>query len=245
MRLVSAHRGSALRNRRPTCVRRTDLRYCIPTCVRRSVLRYCIPTRVRRSDLRYCIPTCVRRFVPRYCIPTRVRRSVPRCRIPMCIRRSVLPPTDTHAPPRPVLHFSRSAAAQLAALCILETFPFIGKKMRPVALGSFRIAWKRFHFSITVYYRFLILSTLFSHFFRFFLRRIAFFLRLHAISDCYILVRSSFLHSSHRTLSRRRSQRIVPQKRRARRAVLTNSALAVQDAPQSLQKGSPHAAYRT
>lgn len=219
MRLVSTHRGSALRNRRPT--------------------------HVRRTDLRYCIPTCVRRFVPRYCIPTRVRRFVPRCCIPMCIRRSVLPPTDTHAPPRPVLHFSRSAAAQLAAFCVLETFPFIGKKMRAVALGSFRIAWKRFHFSITVYYRFLILSTLFSHFFRFFLRRIAFFLRLHAISDCYILVRSSFLHSSHRTLRRRRSQRIVPQKRRARWAVLTNSALAVQDAPQSLQKGSPHAAYRT
>lgn len=193
MRLVSAHRGSALRNHR---------------------------------HMR------VRRFVPRYCIPTRVRRSD-------------LPPTDTHAPPRPVLHFPLSAAAQLAAFRILETFPFIGKKMRAVALGSFRIVWKRFHFSITVYYRFLILSTLFSHFFHFFSRRIAFFLRLDAISDCYILVRSSFLHSSHRTLRRRRSQRIIPQKRRARWAVLTNSALAVQDAPQSLQKGSPHAAYRT
>ena len=200
----------------------------------------------------------VRRFVPRCCIPTRVRRSVPRCRIPMCVRRtdlryciptcvrrSVLPPTDTHAPPRPVLHFSRSAAAQLAAFFVLETFPFIGKKMRALALGSFRIIWKRFQSLITVYYRFLILSTLFSHFFHFFSRRIAFFLRLHAISDCYILVRSSFLHSSHCTLRRRRSQRIVPQKRRARWAVLTNSALAVQDASQSLQKGSPHAAYRT
>ena len=219
MRLVSAHRGSALRNHRHMRVRRF-----VPRC---------------------CIPTRVRRFVPCCCIPTRVRRFVPRCCIPMCVRRSVLPPTDTRAPPRPVLHFPRSAAAQLAAFHILETFPFVGKKMRAVALGSFRIAWKRFHFSITVYYRFLILSTLFSHFFRFFSRRIAFFLRLHAISDCYILVRSSFLHSSHRTLRRRRSQRIVPQKRRARWAVLTNSALAVQDAPQSLQKGSPHAAYRT
>ena len=245
MRLISARRGSTLLYRRPTRVRRFVPYYCIPVCVCHSAPRYCIPVCVRRSVLRYCIPVCVRRFVPRYCIPTRVRRSVPCCRIPMCIRRSVLPPTDTHAPPRPVLHFSRSAAAQLAAFCVLETFPFIGKKMRPVALGSFRIAWKRFHFSITVYYRFLILSTLFSHFFHFFSRRIAFFLRLHAISDCYILVRSSFLHSSHRTLRRRRSQRIVPQKRRARWAVLTNSALAVQDASQSLQKGSPHAAYRT
>ncbi len=73
MRLVSAHRGSALRNRR------TDLRYCIPTCVRRFVRRCCIPTRVRRTDL---------------------------------------PPTDVLAPPRPVLHFLLSAAAQLAAFNI-------------------------------------------------------------------------------------------------------------------------------
>ncbi len=105
------------------------------------------------------------RSVPCCCIPTRVRRFVPCCCIPTRVRRSVLPPTDTHAPPRSALHFPLSAAAQLAAFRILETFPFIGKKMRAVALGSFRIAWKRFHFSITVYYRFLILSTLFSHFF--------------------------------------------------------------------------------
>ena len=152
MRLVSAHRGSTLRNHRPTCVRRFVPCCCIPTRVRRFVPCCCIPTRVRRSVPRCCIPMCVRRSVPRCCIPTRVRRSV-------------LPPTDTHAPPRPVLHFPLSAAAQLAAFHILETFPFIGKKMRAVALGSFRIAWKRFHFSITVYYRFLILSTLFSNFF--------------------------------------------------------------------------------
>ena len=179
--------------------------------------------------------------------------------------RSALLHPDARSPLRPALLFAAPTCRRPTHLrrrglfCIsyslllhnlrhstfLETFPIVGKKMRAVALGSFRIAWKRFHFSITVYYRFLILSTLFSHFFHFFSRRIAFFLRLHAISDCYILVRSSFLHSSHRTLRRRRSQRIVPQKRRARWAVLTNSALAVQDAPQSLQKGSPHAAYRT
>ena len=55
------------------------------------------------------------------------------------------------------------------------------KKMRAVALGSFRIAWKRFHFSITVYYRFLILSTLFSNFFRFSSRSLTLPLRLRAI----------------------------------------------------------------
>ena len=137
--------------------------------------------RVRRFVPRCCIPTRVRRFVPCCCIPTRVRRFVPRCCIPMCVRRSVLPPTDTRAPPRPVLHFPRSAAAQLAAFRILETFPFIGKKMRALTLGSFRISWKRFHFSITVYYRFLILSTLFSNFFRFSSRSLTLPLRLRAI----------------------------------------------------------------
>lgn len=206
MRLVSAHRGSALRNRRPTRVRR---------------------------------------FVPRYCIPTRVRRSVPRCRIPMCVRRTDLPPTDVLAPPRPVLHFLLSAAAQLAAFNIFGNVSNCWQKnaaTRPRLFPNHLETFPIFDYSILPLFDFV--NPFFS-FFHFFSRRIAFFLRLHAISDCYILVRSSFLHSSHRTLRRRRSQRIVPQKRRARWAVLTNSALAVQDAPQSLQKGSPHAAYRT
>lgn len=200
MRLVSAHRGSALRN--------------------------------RRTDLRYCIPTCVRRFVPRCCIPTRVRRTD-------------LPPTDVLAPPRPVLHFLLSAAAQLAAFNIFGNVSNCWQKnaaTRPRLFPNHLETFPIFDYSILPLFDFV--NPFFS-FFHFFSRRIAFFLRLHAISDCYILVRSSFLHSSHRTLRRRRSQRIVPQKRRARWAVLTNSALAVQDAPQSLQKGSPHAAYRT
>ena len=200
MRLVSAHCGSALRN--------------------------------RRTDLRYCIPTCVRRFVPRCCIPTRVRRTD-------------LPPTDVLAPPRPVLHFLLSAAAQLAAFNIFGNVSNCWQKnaaTRPRLFPNHLETFPIFDYSILPLFDFV--NPFFS-FFHFFSRRIAFFLRLHAISDCYILVRCSFLHSSHRTLRRRRSQRIVPQKRRARWAVLTNSALAVQDAPQSLQKGSPHAAYRT
>lgn len=56
MRLISARRGSALRNRRPTRVRHFVPYYCIPVCVCHSAPRYCIPVCVRRSVLRYCSP---------------------------------------------------------------------------------------------------------------------------------------------------------------------------------------------
>ena len=56
MRLISARRGSALRNRRPTRVRRFVPYYCIPMRVRRFVPRYCIPVYVCHSVPRYCSP---------------------------------------------------------------------------------------------------------------------------------------------------------------------------------------------
>ena len=102
----------------------------------------------------------VRRFVPRYCIPVYVCHSVPRYCSPHRLA------ADRH---------TRAAASCSAFLALCRRtacgVPHFGnvsiywQKMRAVALGSFRIAWKRFHFSITVYYRFLILSTLFFSFF--------------------------------------------------------------------------------
>lgn len=203
----------------------------------------------------------------RFCAPRqRSAQSPPDTRSPF---RSALLHSDARSPFRSVLLHSdarsllRPAAARhTRAAAFRSAFPALCRRTA-CGVPHFRnvsIYWQKnaggcpwlfpncletfpfFDYSILPLFDFV--NPFFS-FFHFFSRRIAFFLRLHAISDCYILVRSSFLHSSHRTLRRRRSQRIVPQKRRARWAVLTNSALAVQDAPQSLQKGSPHAAYRT